>query len=523
MQFLRPATLFCFALLVTPLLIPQADAQPVGLMGVFGDADVAFPWGGDPIAQGSVFMLAVGYVGSKFDRLPRMSATAFPLPYELAGASVRVTVGGVSTPIPILATHPFGIRALLPSGVPAGAGTIELTFKGRALPALYFEVVPRRFAVYQKLGSVQALNSDVGLIAPARPGQNVTLWGTGLGRVLSPVDSDEAAAPQPGALVLSIPEVAVGGIPARVLYAGRSGCCAGIDQIVIEIPPGVEGCYVPVAVSWPESDSPTVTIAIAAQGDACAERRGLSRAVLEKLDDGTAKIGQLRPWGGGFFAYGDAASEASLIAPGTCARSLSAAISPFSDIYDGFEDPPPYYAGPVLNFATPSGPIMATWFPVGYNSTIRNAIPMEGEYHVDNGAGGGGIGPFGNIGPFAANFTLPELAFIWSNKDNIGAMGRQEPVPIVWNAGPAQPAFVRMSGYLTNSPVGMPDFVCVERADKSNFLIPANLLQRSGIQSARTLKLTVEYIFDRVLDVGPTVDLLDFRYATLDIKSVEVR
>ena len=43
-------------------------------------------------------------------------------------------------------------------------------------------------------------------------------------------------------------EVYVGGKRADVTYRGRSGCCAGIDQIVFTVPQGVEGCYVPVVV-----------------------------------------------------------------------------------------------------------------------------------------------------------------------------------------------------------------------------------------------------------------------------------
>lgn len=38
----------------------------------------------------------------------------------------------------------------------------------------------------------------------------------------------------------------VGGRLARIVYAGRSGCCAGMDEIVFEVPAGIEGCNVPV-------------------------------------------------------------------------------------------------------------------------------------------------------------------------------------------------------------------------------------------------------------------------------------
>jgi len=86
----------------------------------------------------------------------------------------------------------------------------------------------------------QPLNT---IFQPARPGQMVTLWGTGLG----PVTGDESARALPGDLYLSL-QVMVGGVTDTPLYQGRSGCCAGLDQIIFPVPAGVEGCYVPVVV-----------------------------------------------------------------------------------------------------------------------------------------------------------------------------------------------------------------------------------------------------------------------------------
>src|SRR5262249_30617086 len=50
-------------------------------------------------------------------------------------------------------------------------------------------------------------------------------------------------------------EVLVGGIAAKVVYTGRSGCCAGIDQIIVEVPRGVEGCNVAARVRYPDGDA----------------------------------------------------------------------------------------------------------------------------------------------------------------------------------------------------------------------------------------------------------------------------
>src|SRR5262249_16259784 len=100
-------------------------------------------------------------------------------------------------------------------------------------------------------------------------------WGTGLGAV----DGDEASRPLPSAITVPGLEVLVGGVAAKVVYAGRSGCCAGVDQIIIEAPPGVEGCNVAVKVRYPdggEVDAPKtdygpVSLVLAGAASDCSQ------------------------------------------------------------------------------------------------------------------------------------------------------------------------------------------------------------------------------------------------------------
>ena len=92
---------------------------------------------------------------------------------------------------------------------------------------------------------IQNVNSELdcplnSLTEVARPGQTEVLRGSGLGLV----GGDEAAGPLPRTLGIPV-EVFVGGLRVNILYQGRLGCCVGVDQIVFEIPGGVEGCHVP--------------------------------------------------------------------------------------------------------------------------------------------------------------------------------------------------------------------------------------------------------------------------------------
>jgi len=501
-------------LTVVSALASGAAAQPSHIGQVWNDA--AGPnLAADTIAQGSVFVLSVSY-GSL---LPSAAAPTFPLPMELGGASIRIAVGGVSRTAPIFATNPFGVRALLPSGVPAGEGSIELFYDGQPIGTRAIQVVPRSFAVYQNPGQMQAAIQDVSLIHPAKPGQVVSLWGTGLGGV----EGDEAAGPLPSGFAPDDFRIEVGGIPARVLFAGRSGCCAGVDQIVFEVPPGVVGCFVPVAVRFPEWPSPTVTMAIA-EGDTCVDPRGLPREVLKKFDAGTARIAQLNPWGGTFFEYSEM-YEYPLIAPGTCAGSMDAWISPFTDdrakaLFDTMTLK--LDAGPALNFATPSGPIKApllNGYAGFYDSSILDVPVTPGDYRVDNGVGGM------DVGPFASDFKVPEPAFAWSNKDELNTVSRQQPLTVRWNIGNGSQGFVWISGSLERpaNTDGIASFgYCLERAGKGSLTIPADVLWRRGTESATKLTLFVSYLFDSIQQAPAGLDVFEFRNWIRDTKTMEI-
>lgn len=59
---------------------------------------------------------------------------------------------------------------------------------------------------------------------------------------MGPVENDAAGGP-----VSDAAEVDIGGIPANVLYRGRSSY-VGLDQINVQVPAGVSGCNVSVVV-----------------------------------------------------------------------------------------------------------------------------------------------------------------------------------------------------------------------------------------------------------------------------------
>ena len=116
-------------------------------------------------------------------------------------------------------------------------------------------------------GIFTALDGTVKTFAvTAKPGETVTAWATGLGPITGPDNVVPATFPN-----FPNVNVFVGPQSAKVIYAGRSGCCSGVDQISFVIPAGVSGCYLPIAISSGGVLSNFVSIAVNSTGGACTE------------------------------------------------------------------------------------------------------------------------------------------------------------------------------------------------------------------------------------------------------------
>ncbi|MFN7997928.1 MAG: hypothetical protein U0Q18_30185 [Bryobacteraceae bacterium] len=239
------------------------------------------------IAQGSLFVI----FGQNLGPAQLQQAQSFPLPTSLAGTSVQITMGGSSWDAIMIYTYSAQVAAILPSAVPAGVGSLSLTYNGQPSRPIPITVSSSGFGVYSAssngLGAGIITRPDYQLTSlanPARPGDTLIIWGTGLG----PVSGDEAGGALPGNRFPGT-EVFVGGQSANVPYAGRSGCCAGLDQIVFQVPsPASEGCFVPVAVRTGGVVSNFTTLPIASGGGSCADPMGIPADLITKAEAGKA-------------------------------------------------------------------------------------------------------------------------------------------------------------------------------------------------------------------------------------------
>ena len=510
---MQTATRIALLLGLTALLSVSAQAQTptIGADGILNAGSFAvagLPNAG--IAQGSIFSI----FGDNLGPAAGTQVDSFPLPTVppgLAGSSVRVTVGGTAVNAIMLFTQKFQINAVLPSNTPAGTGTLTVTYNGATSNPSPITVLAGSFGTFTRnsQGSgpswVQNFVSNTdqpfnSLIDSARPGQAVTLWGTGLGAV----SGNEAGQPLPGNLANVNVRVLVGGREATLLYRGRSGCCVGVDQIVFNVPSGVSGCFVPVSVQVGNVVSNYTSMSVSPNGGSCSDPGGYTAADLERaranggLRTGTVSLSKVQtrlniPGLGNLDSKTDAGSAAfvritldnilnqgassSVINPGACSVSVQrvgpGAAPPVSNIVG-------LNAGAALTVSGPNGskPITATPNFVGtYSSILSNSIPFganDPEYivpgaHTITGPGGP------DIGAFTASIPVPS-GTTWANEASVSNITRANGQLVTWNGGDPN-GFVYIVGASTNAGNTVSvSFLCFERTSAGQFTIPSAVL-----------------------------------------------
>ncbi|MCC6367184.1 MAG: hypothetical protein IT165_27000 [Bryobacterales bacterium] len=237
------------------------------------------------VAQGSLFVAAGGGLGPS----TVVQATAYPLTTELGGTSVKIVVGTTTVSCPMVHSSATQVAAILPSNTPTGDGTIVVTYNDSSSSPSFIRVVTSAFGVYSTASSGLGPGTITGLdyvtktfTRPSKPGEVLVAWGTGLGPVTGG-DSTIATPDQPFSGV----EVFVGDRAAKVIYAGRSGCCAGLDQVAFEVPDIPQSCFVPVAVRTEGGTSNFVTIPISSSGGVCVnDIPGIPLDLISRISNG---------------------------------------------------------------------------------------------------------------------------------------------------------------------------------------------------------------------------------------------
>jgi uncharacterized protein (TIGR03437 family) len=256
------------------VMLPPLDAAQVRTEGQVQSnpaAAMLFPGGvvnaasfaaGEPLAPGSIISVFGANLAAT-----SAGAPSLPLPKTLAGASLQV--GGYD--VPLFYSSGGQINAQLPFELPVNTRP-QLIVKGAD-----FVTVPETITVAAARPGIFTITQDgkgqgvimdvanrlVDASNPAKAGDVVVVYCTGLGATNPAARSGEAAPTSPLAKVVTPVTVTIGGQPAAVQFAGLTPGLVGLYQVNVQILSGVTpGASVPLVISQDGVPSNTVTLGI---------------------------------------------------------------------------------------------------------------------------------------------------------------------------------------------------------------------------------------------------------------------
>lgn len=239
-------------LVATQKMEPPTQTPVVQSGGVVNAASFA---PGGAVAPGSL----VSIFGTDLAATAGLS-DSIPLATSLKG--VTVTFNGI--PAPLLGVFPdtpgrtfSQVNAQVPwnvlsAGTPSGTANVVVTVNGLSsvpAPVQVNQFSPGIFSFQYGVGQAAATTADgTALVAPAgaitgalsrpaRIGELITVYGTGLGSVdFTPENGDVPRGQL--AHTLTTATVLIGNVPAKVHFSGLAPCCVGLNQLDLQVPQG---------------------------------------------------------------------------------------------------------------------------------------------------------------------------------------------------------------------------------------------------------------------------------------------
>jgi uncharacterized protein (TIGR03437 family) len=486
------------------------------------------------VARGSIFVVkGTNLSASGFTQY------SFPLPTR-PPENVRITFTtstGQSTDAFLIYLYNQGgvnqLAAIAPSSLAPGNYSVSVTTANGSSNSFLTQVVNQKpgiitadstgsgLAVVQNFISQSQLDIDRFTtfsasgytFSPAKPGQVVIAWMTGLGPLPSGTDNTASAAVdfRSSKRIRAV----VGGREIEALYAGRAPGLAGADQVNFVLPADVQtGCVVPFTVSVDNQSSNASFIAIApnAAAQECVQE-GYTAAQLRNFDQGGSittgnftltslqmtmpQIGTVKAnsVGGSFtrltgFQLNSASNlQVSSSTSGACtvvrirgsveqlagggtAKGLDAGAVTLtgpagSNINNGVA---------LTKSAENSYSLSLGFEGAGIPSLPGqiNANLVAGQYRIA-GAGGTEVGSFNSTITLGSPLTIPAPGLP-------SVVTRASGLPLTWSGGNANDV-VQIVGYTgTNSGTGQSivvdavQFICTTTAGRGGFTVPADIL-----------------------------------------------
>jgi uncharacterized protein (TIGR03437 family) len=190
-----------------------------------------------------------------------------PLPTSANGTSV--TINGILCPL--LYVSPSQINLQAPMELQPGTATAIVSNNGQvfsttvqvltAAPGIFTTdfYVNGGLAILQDSATFTALNAS----NPAVPGQNVTMYFTGIGPITNNPGTGNAAPPSPLSQSTSAGSVTVNGISVQPSFTGLTPGFAGLGQVNFQLPANTpSGNNIPVVLAINGVSSKTVQISV---------------------------------------------------------------------------------------------------------------------------------------------------------------------------------------------------------------------------------------------------------------------
>jgi uncharacterized protein (TIGR03437 family) len=502
---------------------------------------------------------------------------ALPYPATLSGTSVSFTpaAGGSAIAARLWYTLAGQLAGMLPSTAAAGDYDVKVTYNGSTSAASRVKVVERNFGYATQTqngaGPAQATYGGYDLnrfttgklaqwsLRPAKVGDTMVLWGTGLG---ADANSDLDGRSSLDQKDLGAVMVVVGGIRFKPDYAGRSFGSPGLDQINFKVPNVTPSCFVSLSVEAGGKTSNIGSIAVTDAGKSACVDPTFTEAQLSRLDQGgTLSFGSLNltktiekasvpgvlvdntseVFNGAFYKYGvDGVGPIG----GYSITQIGACYIYRLPAGTGTSSPggTPVYldAGPQLTLNGPNasnkvilradGRYDLMLYNSGYAGQGGSGTPTlaQGTYTL---AGPGGA----DVKAFSVSLDVPG-SFLWTNEASLAnPIPRSTGMPITWTNGGS--GLVTITG-VAMVPAGGPGlfdmsmFICTSPATAGNFTVPSSVLQQlpavssdSTSGSVGTLAVSADSdaskqgIFSAPLTAGGTLDQGLFSYSIGTTKS----
>lgn len=245
-------------------LIFGVKAPPSSGSGVFLDPlrvlNAASYAIGGPISEGEIITL----FGSGFASQITV-ATKLPLTTTLGG--VQVLING--TAVPIFSVTPTQVSAMVPYGISGATASVVVSNAGKLSNTVTVPVAATSPGIFTMtsdgLGSGAVLHADYSLVSstnPARHGETVQVFLTGLGAVNPAVAAGTAAPTNPLSFVTGPVAVYISGLPATITYQGLAPSLTALYQLNFTIPMAASAGSVPLAIETADGFTDQANIVI---------------------------------------------------------------------------------------------------------------------------------------------------------------------------------------------------------------------------------------------------------------------